>query len=108
MSIIFTLTPTNLIVSPQVEDQQNVVTTVFWVYSASEEPYTASINGQTNLTYSGTPFTPYMSLTENQVAEWVQSVWTPYQLTVFQQQLTEMINKQKTSKFTSLPLPWIK
>lgn len=52
------------------EDQQDVVKTVYWTCTASEDGVDFDISGSSPLEYNNESFTPFNSLTEEQVLEW--------------------------------------
>lgn len=102
----YTLTPTTLVNYPQHEGETDVVFRVVWAYSGVDGDYSASFSGQTDLTYSGGPFTPYADLTEEQVVGWVLGAWTPEQTADYQAQLDAQIEAQRNPPTQVLPLPW--
>lgn len=108
MEITYELIPTDMIITPVLAGQQNVVVYVHWKYKAKSGPYTAMINPTgTELTYNPeNQFTQYMDLTKDQVAEWVINSWTLEQKTQYQQQLVKMITDQQLKSHVNVSLPW--
>ena len=105
---IYTLTPTTLVNYPQAEGETDVVYRVIASYVGADGEYTASCFITTDVTYTqGTPFTPYAELTQEQVAGWVTSAWTPEQTAEYQAQLDQSIEAQKNPTTQVLPLPWV-
>lgn len=77
MAITYTLKPTELQTVPQLDGQTNVVVCVHWAYVGEDGGRTAAFGGSTNLSIdSGTGFTPFDKLTEEQVAGWVLASWS--------------------------------
>ena len=108
MPIIYTLTPTTLVNYPQAEGETDVVYRVIASYVAADAEYTASCFITTDVTYvQGAPFTPYADLTQEQVAGWVTSAWTPEQTAEYQAALDQSIEAQKNPTTQVLPLPWL-
>lgn len=98
---------------PQAESQTDVVFQVFWNCFATEvvgtdpntsQSYSGSVNGATPVTYtSGSPFTPYNQLTQEQVLSWVWSDISKEDIEVqVQTQIDNLINPPVVSP----PLPW--
>ena len=57
---------------PQAEGQTDVVFTVHWTCAGVQDTYQASVYSTCGVTYSsGTPYTPYAQLTQDQVLGWV-------------------------------------
>lgn len=105
--ITYKLTPTTLVNYPQAEGQTDVVFRIVWNYSGSDGDITASFCGQTDVTYtSGSPYTPYADLTEEQVIGWVLGSWSPEETASNQDQIEQQINNQKNPPTQVLPLPW--
>jgi hypothetical protein len=71
------------------------------LHSAVDGKYTSSFSGQTDLTYtSGSPYTPYNQLTQEQVVGWVLGACGPDQTKENQSKLDESINLQKKSSYS--------
>lgn len=106
--ITYKLTPLSMTVAPQYEGETDVVVSIAWKYSAVDGVYTAENSlGFTSCSFApGTPFTPYADLTEEQVAGWVLSSWTPEQTAQYQEQLAGMIAAQKAAAYSYPRLPW--
>ena len=108
MPTTYTLTPTTLVNYPQAEGETDVVYRVVWNYSGVDGEYLASFSGQTDVTYvQGAPFTAYADLTQDQIAGWVTSAWTPEQTAEYQAALDQSIEAQKNPTTQVLPLPWV-
>ena len=108
MSTTYTLTPTALANYPQAEGETDVVFRIIWAYVGVDDQFVASLSGGTDVTYvQGAPFTPYADLTQDQIAGWVTSAWTPEQTAEYQAALDQSIEAQKNPTTQVLPLPWV-
>jgi hypothetical protein len=89
---------------PQVQGEQDVVFQVNWQCQAFDDVYSASSFGNVPVTYSsGTPFTPYNQLTEEQVWGWVNP---QINRTAIETNLQVLIDEQKNPQVVTPPLPW--
>lgn len=52
------------------DNQQDVVKTVYWMCTASENGIDFDVAGSSPIEYNNESFTPFNSLTEEQVLEW--------------------------------------
>ena len=94
----------------EAEGEQNVIFTVHWTYSGSEEsggkPYQASQIGAQSFTYvAGEPFVPYADTQdfENTVISWLEGV---LDVTSMQASLAAQIQKQITPINEDLYFTW--
>ena len=72
MSATITWSVTAMDAYPQAEGQVDVVFTVHWTCAGVQDTYQASVYSTCGVTYSsGTPYTPYAQLTQDQVLGWV-------------------------------------
>ena len=108
MSNTYTLNILQMTVAPTHDGLSNVVVNAVWQYCASDGVFLAK--GPISLSefaYApGSPFTPYSQLTQEQVADWVLSSWTPSQTSLYQKQLADNIAAQKLAQYATVPLPW--
>jgi hypothetical protein len=106
------------------ESMTDVVQTVHWTYTATEEPFTASMYGtvsvpeptpETTASMYGTvsvpaptpeTFVPYDELTKEQVTGWVETALGPEQIATMQETLAGQIEAQKNPTSGPLPPPW--
>lgn len=89
---------------PEVEGETDVVFQVNWQCLAQDTTYSATSVGSVSVTYSsGTPFTPYAELTEDQVWGWVNP---SIDRTEIETNLQALIDAQKNPPVVTLPLPW--
>jgi hypothetical protein len=100
---------------PTYESQTDVVFTVHWrcnalsdqtyVVNGQSIPCSATIYATQGLTYvSGSSYTPYSQLTQDQVLEWIWS--SGVSKTDTQTTLDNMINSQINPTVVSPALPW--
>ena len=121
MSNIYTWSVVSLDCYPTAESQTNVVFSVNWVCIGSnnagnpnptpENPGPNSIYGQvygqTPVTYTaGSPFTPYLQLTNAQVIGWVQDALGQEGVASVQSNIDTQIENQANPPVTQPPLPW--
>lgn len=87
---------------------QNVIQTVNWTYTATEDTYIASCYGSLTL---GPPnpasFTPYDQVTEDMVISWTEEALGAEQVAAMQQSLAGQIEAQKNPTSGNLPPPWV-
>jgi hypothetical protein len=89
---------------PQQAGESDVVFQVNWQCLAQDSTYQATSAGSMPVTYtSGSPFTPYPNLTEEQVWGWVNpSIDRPD----IEANLQALIDAQKNPIVKTQPLPW--
>lgn len=108
MSIAYTWKIDQMACSPQLDQNQDVVITVYWRLTAVDEAYTASINGSMSLIFeSNSSFTPYEQLTEDQVIGWVTNNHGPNVIDQMKDSLSHQINQLKNPPVIIKPLPWL-
>ena len=73
MAISYTWDFPQLEVAPSLDGHEQVVTTVHWKLTATEDGYTASCYGSVGLDAPGTPYTEFANLTKEQVTGWVKA-----------------------------------
>ena len=90
---------------PAYAGQSDVVFSVNWQCSASQEGATGAISkGTVDVTYvEGEPFTPYAELTEEKVWAWINP---SIERSEIEANLQVMINAQLAPTEEMLPLPW--
>lgn len=98
---------TNLECYSEVAGEQNVVYTIGWLLTGTDNVHLASIHGTVNIPInSSTPFTPYADLTQEQVIEWVKSALRAEQVAAYESNLTLQIQNLANPPTTTPPLPW--
>ena len=92
---------------PQAEGQTDVVFTVHWRVNATDGTYFATSYGTVGVTYvAGSPYTPYVQLTQSQVVGWVQDAMGPEQVASIEAGLATNIADQVNPPVVTPPLPW--
>lgn len=96
---------------PIYEQNIDVVFTVHWDCLGSETAnnitYTGRVYGSTGVTYhSGSDFTPYEQLTQNQVLSWVWDEMGQEQKDNIESSVQTQIDNQINPPVVILPLPW--
>jgi hypothetical protein len=93
-----------MLVKPIEDGKTDVVVTVKWSCSESSGDKTASIKGSMGFEGAGSPFTPYASLTEAQVLEWIYARGLNKEQTeaVVAYDLAQLVSPPVVDK----PLPW--
>ena len=96
-----------LTVKPAEGSLTDVVITIDWRRTATDDQYSASCYVQVSL---GPPapsdFTPYSDLTKDQVQGWVVSVLGQDQVDAYDISLAQQIENQKNPPSIQLPPPW--
>jgi hypothetical protein len=89
---------------PQENGNTDVVFTVHWTCSGTQDTYTASVYSTCSVPGPGTPFTPYADLTQEQVLGWIWANGVDQAATeaAVQQQIDNQINPPVVTP----PLPW--
>lgn len=96
---------------PTYQQNTDVVFTVHWDCLGSETvnniTYNGRVYGSTGVTYhSGSEFTPYNQLTQDQVLGWVWDSMGTEQKTNCENNVQTQINNQINPPVVILPLPW--
>jgi len=92
---------------PTYESQTDVVFTVHWRINATDGTYSSTVYGSQALTYAaGSSFTPYASLTLDQVVGWVEAAMGPEQVAKYYDLLATNIANQANPPVVTPPLPW--
>jgi hypothetical protein len=103
----FTWAVTQLDCYPQHDNQTDVVFTVHWTCSGTDGTYNGSVYSTCSVTYvSGTPYTPFADLTQDQVLGWI---WAGGVDKDFSQAAVQtQIDNQANPPVVSPALPWKK
>ena len=109
MSATITWTVTAMDCYPQAEGQTDVVFTVHWTCSGTQDEggtiYSGSVYSTCGVTYeAGAPYIPYDDLTQDQVLGWIWGSGVDKDATeaAVQQQINNAINPPVVTP----PLPW--
>ena len=106
MTATITWSVTAMDAYPQAEGQTDVVFTVHWTCAGVQDTYQASVYSTCNVTYSsGTPYTPYPQLTQDQVLGWIWA--SGVDKTATEAAVQQQINNQINPPVVTPKLPWI-
>lgn len=83
----------------------NVVSEINWFASATDGKFYKCVNGSVAIPFSGTKFTAYENLTEEQVLNWAFSEIDKDEI---EANLASHINSLKNPTVVTNPLPWVK
>ena len=88
-------------------DNDNVIYTVHWSYSATDETGEHSVSsiGTHGVEYDADNFTPYADLTEEQVIGWVKDSLGEEEVLKLEESVTNSLNLKITPD-TKTNLPW--
>lgn len=108
---------TNLDCYPEYDQNKDVVFTVHWdclgnltvaTGSLSGSTYNSRVYGTTGVIYhSGSTFTPYSQLKENQVLDWTFSSMGDEQKSKYESTVSSIIYNQINPPVVQPPLPWV-
>ena len=106
MTATITWSVTAMDAYPQAEGQTDVVFTVHWTCAGVQDTYQASVYSTCGVTYSsGTPYTPYAQLTQDQVLGWIWASGVDKAAT--EAAVQQQINNQIDPPVVTPKLPWI-
>ena len=106
MTATITWSVTAMDAYPQAEGQTNVVFTVHWTCAGVQDTYQASVYSTCSVPApSGSNFTPFAALTQDQVLGWVWANGVDKQVT--ETAVQQQINNQINPPVVTPKLPWI-
>jgi len=92
---------------PEYEGEPDVVFTVHWTLSATDDTYTGSVYGSIGVTLTeGGTFTPFADLTKAQVIGWVHNAMGEEQVAAYETGVANNIASQIAPTVVTPPLPW--
>jgi hypothetical protein len=92
---------------PEYEGEADVVFTVHWTLTGTDETYVGSVYGSVGVSLDeGATFTPYEDLTEAQVIGWVQDALGAEQVAAYEANVAQQIADQIDPPVVTPPLPW--
>ena len=93
---------------PTFEGQTDVAFTVHWTLDGTDGTHSASVYGTVGLApyKSGEPFTPFASLTKDQVVGWVTEALGAEQVTSLEENVSAQIAALVNPTVVSPPIPW--
>ena len=90
---------------PQVGSETDVVFTVHWTCSGTQDTYSASVYSTCSVpTPTGEAFTPYSQLTQSQVLNWIWA--NGVDQTATEAAVQQQIDLQINPVVVTPPLPW--
>lgn len=107
MAITYTWSVVQMDCYPEYEQEADVVFNVHWTMNGVDGEYTGSVYGSQSLTLdSGSTFTPYADLTEEQVVGWVKAAMGEEQVLSLEANVAQQIDNQINPPVVNPPLPW--
>jgi len=105
----FVWTVNSLSTLPMVDGQTDVVVIAMYTVTASETSIVVFTYNMQRFTYTGSAFTPFNQLTEDQVIGWIQSELTPVGVSNLELALQGQINSILVPPVVPQPqpLPWV-
>lgn len=92
---------------PEYEGSTNVVFTVHWSVTATEDEYVGYSYGSVGLTLDPeATFTPFAELTKEQVVGWVHAALGEDQVVAIETSVANQIAIQQNPPVVTPPLPW--
>jgi hypothetical protein len=107
MAITFKFSVLEMSVSPQRDNQDNVVRTVTWQCVAEKDGLTATAYGIAALQGAQKNFVPFEDLTESEVLQWLDDALSNDELREIYFDLERQINERQAPSVVVKPLPWI-
>ena len=109
MTATINWTVTSMDCYPQAEGETDVVFTVHWTCSGTQDnngtTYNGSVYSTCGVTYTaGTSYTPYADLTQDQVLGWIWASGVDQAAT--EAAVQQQINNQINPPVVTPPLPW--
>jgi len=93
---------------PQQAGQENVVVNSAFTLTGTDGTHTASIEGNQQFTYTGGEFTPFNSLTQAEVLNWIEAALGEQGISNFKSNVQGQIDSLANPPVSpsSQPLPW--
>ena len=92
---------------PEYEGNADVVFTVHWSITATEDEYTGYAYGSAGLTLDPeATYVPYADLTKEQVVGWVHTALGEEQVAAYEASVLAQIELQKNPTVVTPTLPW--
>lgn len=106
--VSYATTVTALSCYPEYEGLQDVVFTVAWTMTGTDNVNSGEYRGKTSVPFTaGSPFTPYAQLTPEQVLSWVDRNTPASEIVAARAFIDNQITAQQNAITTaSPPLPW--
>lgn len=92
---------------PEADNEQDVVFNVHWTLTATDGTYTGYVYGtQTLPAPTGSDFTAYADLTQEQVIGWTKAAMGDEQVASYEANVATQIEVQINPPVVTPPLPW--
>jgi hypothetical protein len=92
---------------PEQDGLTDVVFSVSWSLTATDDTYTSSVNGTIGVELDpAAPYTPYNELTKDQVLGWVKSSLGDAQVLEYENGVSSIVEAQKNPTIVTPALPW--
>jgi len=105
MANIYTWTIENMSTQKQLDSYTDVVIEAGWSCTGTDSTYYAVIPGLTRFTVTGSDFTPYNELTQDQVLNWIWA--SGVDKANIELEIDSQIELQVNPPVIVLPLPWV-
>jgi hypothetical protein len=93
---------------PEYANETNVVFTVHWNLTGTEDTHTGYVYGSVGLELDEeAEFTPFADLTKEQVIGWVHEALGPEQVATYEESVANQIKVSKTPTVVYPTLPWM-
>ncbi len=93
---------------PEQDGLTDVVFSVSWSLTATDDTYTSSVNGTIGVELDpAAPYTPYNELTKDQVLGWVKSSLGDAQVLEYENGVSSIVEAQKNPIIVTPVLPWL-
>jgi hypothetical protein len=108
MAITSTWNVVSMDLYPEKDGEKDVVFTIHWTLTATEDIYNGSVYGSVGVPLNTTgKFTPYADLTLDEVVGWVKEALGEEQIAEYETSVAAQIENQKNPPVIVLPLPWV-
>jgi hypothetical protein len=108
MTVAFNWNVVQMDCYPEVDNEQDVVFTVHWTLTGTEDTLIGSVYGSVGVTLDAeSPFTPYSELTKEQVVGWVKDALGEETVAATEANVAQQIQDQIKPKVVTPPLPWV-
>lgn len=107
MAITYTWTVIQMDCYPEVDGDADVVFTVHWSLTGTDEKHTGSVYGSQAVKVDpDAPFIPYEKLSEERVLSWVWDAMGAKQVSAYEDSVAGQIANQINPPVVTPPLPW--
>jgi hypothetical protein len=108
MAITNTWNVVSMDLYPEKDGEKDVVFTIHWTLTATENIYNGSVYGSVSLPLNTTgEFIPYADLTLDKAVSWIKEALGAEQVAEYEAGVATQIENQKNPPVIVLPLPWV-